>query len=139
MTRCARCPNNAERLAGTTPLCNTCHHNLTQPLRDKHQPGSFTGQGQPISPNNGPNTQLQCNQCHATWQGTPNEPCNYCQIEHHTALRIQHQLTLTPPDNINNPTALEAWATRLANAVIAGIITEQEGQTAYNRATNDRT
>lgn len=139
MTVCAHCQQPADQWIANTPLCNPCHHNFLQPLRNKHQQPGFNGRGQPISPHNGPNTRLQCNQCQATWQGTPQEPCQYCILEHHTALRLQHQLTLTPPDNLDDPAALEAWAERLANATLAGIITEQEGRTAYKRATNDRT
>lgn len=140
MTRfCSRCGQPATKAIATTDFCDTCHHNFLQPLRDKHQPPTLHGTGKPIGPTNGPHTQLQCNQCNATWTGTPNEPCNYCAHQYQYALRWQAELTLTPPDidpdDINRDNTLNEWGQRLRRAVQAEIITLQQAQHTWSKAT----
>lgn len=136
---CSRCGQPATKAVATTDFCDPCHHNFLQPLRDKHNPATLHGTGKPIGPHNGPNTLLQCDQCHATWTGTPNQPCNYCAHQHAYMLRWQTTLTLTPPDthpdDRNHHNQLIAWAKRLANAVETGLITQQQATNAIQKAT----
>jgi hypothetical protein len=138
---CSRCGQIATKAIGTTDFCDLCHHNFLQPLRDKHNPGTFYGRGQPVGPYDQHNTRLQCDQCNAEWTGTPGDPCNYCALQHAYAIQWQAEIILTPPDidpDYNNRhTTQNKWGKRLRRAVEADIITLQQARNAWAKATTN--
>ena len=91
-------------------------------------------------PEYGPAIQdLACNACGATWAGIVGDPCTWCQ----EALERQHgyqaELLLTPPevdrDDTNYETRMEAWVERMIVGVDAELITQQQAENVWARAT----
>ena len=82
---------------------------------------------------------LACDTCQASWVGPEGDPCEWCQTSLDHMRLWQAELTLTPPDtdpdDITRPDALKAWQNRLTVAITAGIITNQQAERAWDRAT----
>jgi hypothetical protein len=79
----------------------------------------------------------RCVRCGATWDGHIGQACRWCWTEYDSLIRLSKEATLTPPDvdpdDARRPDALRAWAERLAVAVKAELITEQDARTAMQR------
>jgi hypothetical protein len=79
----------------------------------------------------------RCIRCGATWEGHIGQQCRWCWTEYDSLLRLSVEAVLTPPDidrdDKRHPDALAAWAKRLAVAVQAELITEQDARTAMKR------
>lgn len=92
----------------------------------------------PLRPDWGPGwADLQCDVCQATWTGPIGEDCEYCHRWHELALETQRTVLLWPelpdPESDRYPPAIKAWAERLAQAVIAEIITQREAHKTWER------
>lgn len=90
-------------------------------------------------PEFGPNIHdLQCVTCEATWCGVPGDPCWWC--ERATQRQIDHQIDLLlavpdiDPDDDNYELRMDSWADRMVVGVEAGLITQQQADTAWHRA-----
>jgi hypothetical protein len=83
--------------------------------------------------------ELQCDECDATWVGPIGEPCNWCATALDNMRRWQAEKVLeapeVDPEDERYDGVMVAWGKRLRVAVEAGIITEQQARTAYERAT----
>lgn len=79
----------------------------------------------------------RCVRCGATWDGYAFQSCRWCWAEYDSLIRLSVKAVLTPPDvdpdDARHPNALRAWAERLAAAVKAELITEQDARTAMQR------
>lgn len=137
MSTCHKCAQPAVRSLGTQDWCHHCAEAFLAPLRAKHAPSTFGGVGIPTGTTIRGLHPLHCDQCSATWHGTPHEPCGYCAREHAIALRIQAELVLTAPDDITDR-SLNAWADRLVVAVDAGIVTQADADRTWKRAIDAR-
>ena len=84
----------------------------------------------------------RCIRCGATWDGHIGQACRWCWSEYDSLLRLSVEAVLTPPDvdhdDKRHPDALAAWAKRLAVAVQAELITEQDARTAMKREATQR-
>ena len=82
---------------------------------------------------------LACNACAATWVGLPGEPCDWCQEALERQQGYQADLLLQPPDvdrdDANYETRMEAWVERMIVGVEADLITQQQADRAWHRAT----
>ena len=80
---------------------------------------------------------LACTVCLATWVGEPWEPCAWCITRAEAITDAQRAVVLRPDlpavDDPRRVDALRAWAPRLAHAVKAGYISEQEARAAWHR------
>jgi hypothetical protein len=99
------------------------------------------GQGRqngPLRADYGPRWgELECDLCEASWVGRIDEPCSWCEKRVERQRVDQRRLLLHPdlPDrgDKRRDRALQAWATRLANAVNSGLMAESEARTAIAR------
>lgn len=82
---------------------------------------------------------LACQLCGATWAGIPGDPCWWC--ERAAEIQIDHQIDLLlaapecDPADVRYEGCMEAWVQRLRVGIEAGLITRQQAETAYTRAT----
>jgi hypothetical protein len=91
-------------------------------------------------PEYGPAIQdLACNACGATWAGIVGEPCHWCQEGLERQQGYQAELLLRPPDvdpaDANHDQRMEAWVERMIVGVDAELITRQQADRAWHRAT----
>ena len=81
---------------------------------------------------------VACVACGATACGIVGEACWWCQRSHEIVIAWQVELTLRRPDvdpsDQRYPSAMKAWARRLANAVNAGVIDAMIADTAWRKA-----
>lgn len=81
---------------------------------------------------------LACNACGATWVGIIGEPCSWCEDALERQQGYQIDLLLTPPDvdpdDGNHDNRMEGWQDRMFIGIEAGLITEQQARTAWDRA-----
>ncbi len=81
--------------------------------------------------------ELRCVACGAGWIGALFERCGWCVEALERTTRWQAQKSLTPPDvdpdDRSLPARYDAWAERLAVAVQAGTLTEQQARAAWDR------
>ncbi len=79
----------------------------------------------------------RCIRCGATWEGHIGQQCRWCWREYDSLIRLSAEAVLVPPDCDHNDArradALRAWAERLAAAVKAELITEQNARDAMKR------
>ena len=135
--RCATCGNVADRLLGTVPYCQTHLDAVLDPIRDRLlNPESWNGVGRRHGVqrhDHGPGRwDLRCDQCGATWVGTPGEPCGYCHRSRQLATTHQAELDLRPPGHRDEESLL-AWRRRMRRAVQAGRVTDQQARNAWER------
>ena len=95
-------------------------------------------QAGPRRPDRGPEyVELECVACGAGWVGALFERCGWCAQALERMQNWQAQLALTPPDVDPDDRSLaermDAWAQRMATAVQAEIITEDQARAAWNR------
>lgn len=80
---------------------------------------------------------LQCDQCAATWTAPIGAVCPWCLDAEQRQRQWQAELVLKAPevdrDDRTRPGVITAWGQRLANAVKAGLVTEQQARTAWER------
>lgn len=123
---------------GTKGYCST---HLSELLRS-FKPEAFELSGRWVEvgcyrPDHGPGyAECECPGCGATAVAVVGSPCAYCEHAKVRMLDWQAQKALTPPESRHSG-ALEAWAERLAVAVRAGIVTEDEARRAWRLEVRD--
>ncbi len=142
MNTCSKCPEGADRWIGTQPFCRPCWLAFREPLLDKHVlPETFGGVGAAAGRRRheyGTDVfDLCCTQCSATWCGEVKDPCPWCRRSYELLVEA-HREVLAHPDlpaagDERRQNAEVAWAKRLAQAVRAGIATEPEVRSWWNR------
>lgn len=126
---CTVCGEPGYRDLGTKSYCAA---HLAE-LYAKFDPSHFgvIGYGLPDGP------WQRCIRCGATWDGHVGQACRWCWTEYESLLRLSAEAVLEPPledvDDARRANALAAWAKRLAAAVKAELITEQDARTAMQR------
>lgn len=95
-------------------------------------------QAGPRRPDHGPEfVELECVACAAGWVGTLLDPCPWCEevVERMATWQGQNVLRVpdVDPDDRTYPARMSAWTTRMATAVEAGIITEVQARSAWDR------
>jgi hypothetical protein len=126
---CDTCRNPGYRNVG---MVGYCADHLAE-LYATFDPSHFgvIGYGLPDGP------WQRCIRCGATWDGHIGQACRWCWTEYDSLLRLSAEAVLVPPDidrdDKRHPDALAAWAKRLAVAVQAELITEQDARTAMKR------
>lgn len=80
---------------------------------------------------------LQCLRCQATFTGVAGAHCWWCRRAGEILLEHQADLVLAPPDVDRDEAryegAMTAWARRLAVAVRAGIVSERQARSVWER------
>ncbi len=80
---------------------------------------------------------LTCNACAATWVGIPGDPCTWCQEALDRQQDYQAELLLKPPevdrDDANYDDRMRGWIERMKVGAQAGLITEKQAETAWQR------
>lgn len=95
-------------------------------------------QAGPRRPDHGPEyVELECVACAASWVGTLLAPCPWCAEALTRMQSWQAQNVLRVPDvdadDRTYPARMSAWATRMATAVEAGLITAAQARAAWDR------
>jgi hypothetical protein len=95
-------------------------------------------QAGPLRPDWGPGwADLQCDRCDATWTGPLGEDCAWCANALERMVAWQAELTLIAPDidpaDERYDGAMVAWGKRLRVAVEAGIISDHQSRSAWER------
>lgn len=146
MTTCTRCPTDATATIGVEHYCSEHHAAILDPIRarvitpiDTEGHGHQTG---PLRPDWGQGwADLTCTTCQATWTGPIGEPCHWCQQANDLMIAHHVEAVLTPPEtdphDTNRRASLAAWLDRMMVARNAGLITRDEAERAWQRATRD--
>lgn len=133
---CHKCGSEGIKNLGTQGWCSThlaALYETFTPNIWKLDGGIGLPNGQQ-RPDLGPAIQeLRCCACQATWAGLVGEQCTYCTLTRNATIRHQAELALTPPDNLDNEHALQAWAARMRTAVAAGILDNDQARRAWKR------
>lgn len=139
------CPHAAVRTVGSEALCAEHVEQLLAPIRERvfTQPNA-DGVGKlygVLRPEYGPLVgDLRCTTCSATWTGRLGELCWWCQRSNEIQREHQAELVLRPPDidpdDARYDNTMTAWAQRLAVAVRAGLVTEQQARRVWDRTNN---
>jgi hypothetical protein len=137
---CAICAAPGYRNLGTDGYC--ARH--LADLYNAFDPAMFAVVGVGLPGRTAAIEDLTCCRCAATWVGVVGEPCGYCQVAYTHMLEWQAELVLSRPDvdpgDQRYQQIINAWAKRLAVAVKAHIITEDDARRALQReakGTND--
>lgn len=144
---CSRCGNPADTLYGTGFLCAPCDDILLGHARALvHLEQYGTGIMRPVGclrPDHGPGwAECECSACGATAVAIISEPCAWCERSLERQIGWQRDKLIHPelpdPDDTRYESALHAWVERLAVAVKADILSEDEARRAIQRRTHDR-
>ena len=139
---CIHCDQPAARTLGTTGYCAEHLEQFLAPIRQRVTlNGPFSGRAIRAGinrPEHGPGAfDAECDRCAATWVALyEGEPCGWCATRHEHLMAHHAELVLTPPlidEWHHRKPQYEAWARRMAAAVRAGIITEQQAHQAWTR------
>lgn len=139
---CSTCSRPAVRSLGTKWLCVEHSEAILAPIRARVLADeSGIGHGRrsgPWRPEYGDHwAMLGCSVCDASWLGEVGEDCTWCTGRADRTLAAQKLRLLRPelPDKSDRRygDAVAAWATRVAVAVKAEIISEVEGRAAVDR------
>jgi hypothetical protein len=142
VTELCRCGAIAYRLLGTVAHCDTCAEEFLAPIRARvilDESGIGRGhQTGPLRPDYGTNwADLTCTVCPYEWTGPIGETCAACIDRAARTVELQRRRLLRPElppiDDHRRRAAVDAWHGRLARAVVAGIITDVEADSAANR------
>lgn len=128
---CSTCGADGHRNLGIDGYC-AAHLGA---LYARFDPMSFGPVGVGLPGRSTDPNDLSCARCGATWVGLMGEDCFYCWRTFSQMVDHQADRTLQPPefDVDDRQAALVAWAKRLAIAVKAGLVTEQQARRALAR------
>lgn len=139
---CAWCGQPATRTLAAQDLCDACWHGFREPILERviiAEDISATLIRDGMSrPDHGPGfADCACVSCDATLVAVPGEPCPYCAVAWDRMRVWQAAKTLNPslpdPHDQRYHPAVTAWLERLTVAIAAGIITEPEARSAWQR------
>lgn len=141
-------------------LCRACLKAITDPIRKRHREEWARQVIATRLPRLDGTALVLCKRCGATWQGWPDERCEWCEERAERMERDERHELLWPPWMLNgqgpryeqlspesqavwnttrglkdDANTLDAWITQLVDATAKGVITEDDARQAVQRAT----
>lgn len=128
---CSTCGADGYRNMGTQGFCAAHMAELLATF----DPVSFGPVGVGLPGRSADPNELSCARCGATWVGVLGEDCFWCWRTFLQMVDHQAERAMEPPsdDVKDRQAALVAWAKRLAVAVKAGLVDEQQARRALAR------
>ncbi len=138
---CARCGvNPGSRPVAAQDWCEPCWLTFRDDVTRRvitETPSTLVQRGV-LRPDHGAGmAEVECLSCAATLVAVPLDPCPYCEVAWERMVQWQAEKLLRPqlpdPDDVRFLASAQAWLDRMAVGVSAGIITEAQARSAWER------